>query len=45
MQSYTGQFNSIQFIDHLCSRPLSKVHFGRALYSSCKIKNRSTSEI
>ena len=26
-----GYFNSIQFIDHLYSPPLSKVHYGRAL--------------
>src|SRR6218665_2431894 len=34
--------DSIQFIDHLYSPTLSKVHYGMALYSSRKIKNRLT---
>jgi len=29
--------NSIQFIDHLYRPPLSKVYYGRPLYSSHKI--------
>jgi len=41
----TSTFNSIQFIDHLYSPPLSKVHYGRALYSSRKIRNKLTSGI
>jgi len=36
---------SIQFNDHFYSPPLSKVHYGRALYSSHKTKNRLTTEI
>ena len=35
----------IQMIDHLYSPPLSKVHYGRALYSSWGIKNKSILEI
>src|SRR6218665_2231238 len=31
---------SIQLIDHLYSPPLLKVHYGRAMYSFCKMKNR-----
>ena len=27
------EFNSVQFIDHFYSPPVSKVHYGRALYS------------
>ena len=38
-------FPFIKFIDHFYSPPLSKVHYGGALYSSRKIKNRLTSKI
>src|SRR6218665_1135962 len=34
--------NSIQLIDHLYSPPISKVHYGRALYSSRIIKTSLT---
>jgi len=37
-----NKWNSIQFIDHLYSPPLLKVHYGRALYSSHIIKTMLT---
>jgi len=33
-----AKFNSIQFIDQFYSPSLSKFHYGRALYSSRKMK-------
>jgi len=37
IRTHLSSFNSIHFIDHLYSPPLSKVHYGRDLYSSRKI--------